>query len=75
MEPTIIPSALKHGHPPDHILHALRFARLHISHDDGFSMVIGPDPAGNELEVGVVDTMAGPVIVHCMRARPKYLRS
>ena len=42
--------------------------------DDGFTMFVGPDHAGNFLEVGVIDSERGPVIVHAMPARPKYLR-
>ena len=42
--------------------------------DDGFTMFVGADPAANLLEIGVVDTSDGPIIVHAMPARPKYLR-
>ena len=42
--------------------------------DDGFTMFIGPDQAGNLLEVGVVDSDDGPIVVHAMAARTKYLR-
>jgi hypothetical protein len=42
--------------------------------DDGFTMFIGADPASNLFEVGVVDTSDGPMIIHAMPARPKYLR-
>lgn len=42
--------------------------------DDGFTMFVGADPAANLLEVGVVETSDGPIIVHAMPARPKYLR-
>ena len=42
--------------------------------DDGFTMLVGADPAANLLEIGVVDTSNGPIIVHAMPARPKYLR-
>ena len=37
-------------------------------------MLVGADPAANLLEIGVVDTSNGPIIVHAMPARPKYLR-
>jgi len=36
-------------------------------------MFIGPRPDGGLLEVGVVDSESGPVIVHADRARPKFL--
>ena len=42
--------------------------------DDGMTMFVGPDPAGNLLEIGVVGTDEGPLIVHAMPARPQYLR-
>jgi hypothetical protein len=42
--------------------------------DDGFTMFIGPDQTGNLLEVGVVDSNDGPIVVHAMAARAKYLR-
>jgi hypothetical protein len=37
-------------------------------------MLIGADPTGNLLEIGVIDSADGPIIVHAMTARPKYLR-
>lgn len=37
-------------------------------------MLVGPDHAGNLHEIGVVDSDDGPVIVHAMLARAKYLR-
>ena len=42
--------------------------------DDGFVMFVGADTAGNLLEVGVIDSADGPIIVHAMPARSKYLR-
>ena len=42
--------------------------------DEGFTMLVGADPVANLLEIGVVDTSDGPIIVHAMPARPKYLR-
>ena len=49
-------------------------ARKHGIHDDGFVMFVGADNAGNLLEIGVIDSADGPIIVHAMPARPKYLR-
>jgi len=37
-------------------------------------MLVGPDRAGNLYEIGVLDSPDGPVVVHPMPARPKYLR-
>ena len=42
--------------------------------DDGFVMFVGADTAGNLLAVGVIDSADGPIIVHAMPARSKYLR-
>ncbi len=39
---------------------------------DGLTMFVGTANTGNLLEVGVVDTSDGPIIVHAMSARPKY---
>jgi hypothetical protein len=36
-------------------------------------MLIGADQAGNLYEIGVVSSAEGPVIVHAMPARHKYL--
>jgi len=37
-------------------------------------MFVGADTSGNLLEVGVIDSVDGPIIIHAMPARPKYLR-
>lgn len=42
--------------------------------DEGLTMFIGADRAGNLLEVGVIDSVDGPIIIHAMTARAKYLR-
>jgi len=42
--------------------------------DDDLVMLVGPDRTGRLLEVGVVVGNDGPVIVHAMEARTKYLR-
>ncbi len=55
------------------MIHVLRNPVRIESLDEGFTMFVGPDHAGNLLEVGVIDSDRGPVIVHAMPARPKYL--
>lgn len=74
VDPAIADSARKHGVPDAHMLHALRNT-VHVFEpdDEGLTMLIGPRPDGDLLEVGVVDAEPRPVIVHAMRARPKYL--
>lgn len=49
-------------------------ARRHGVHDDGFVMFVGADTSGNLLEIGVIESVDGPIIIHAMTARPKYLR-
>lgn len=73
LAPIIAESARKHGVTDDNILHAFDNPIRSEDLDDGFVMLIGSDRSGNLLEVGVVIGDYGPVIVHAMPARPKYL--
>lgn len=73
-EPIILPSAHKHGIPEEDVLHAWRNAVDVWEQDDEMTMLIGPDCSARLLEVGLVDSDQGPVIVHCMLARRKYFR-
>lgn len=73
-KPLIANSARKHGVHDHDILHAFDNPILAEDLDDGFTMLVGPDRAGYLLEVGVIDTIDGPVVVHAMQARRKYLR-
>ena len=73
-EPLIAESARKHGFQDHDILHAFDNPILAEDLDDGFTMLVGPDHSGNLLEVGVVDSVDGPVIIHAMTARKRYLR-
>jgi hypothetical protein len=72
--PLIAPSARKHGIADTDMIHAFNHPILVDDLDDGFTMFVGADPAANLLEIGVVDTSDGPIIIHAMPARPKYLR-
>jgi hypothetical protein len=74
IEPRIIDSARKHAVSDEIILHAFNNPILVEDLDEGLTMFIGPDRAGNLFEIGVVESDGGPVVVHAMRARPKYLR-
>lgn len=56
------------------MLHAFNHPMFVDDLDDGFVMFVGADTAGNLLEIGVIDSADGPIIVHAMPARPKYLR-
>lgn len=73
-QPRIVESARKHGVSDETILHAFNNPILAEDFDEGMTMFIGPDRAGNLYEIGVVSTDEGPIVVHAMKARPKYLR-
>jgi hypothetical protein len=70
---TIAPSARRHGIDDLDMLHAYRNPILVNYLGDDLTMLIGPARDGTPLEVGVADSEDGPVIVHAMRARPKFL--
>jgi hypothetical protein len=72
--PLIAASARKHGIHDDDMLHAFNHPIFVDDLDDGFVMFVGADTTGNLLEIGVIDSADGPIIVHAMAARPKYLR-
>lgn len=72
--PLIASSARKHKIPDDDIFHAFDHPILVDELDEGLTMFIGADRAGNLLEIGVIDSSDGPIVVHAMAARPKYLR-
>jgi hypothetical protein len=73
-QPRIVDSARKHGVSDETILHVFNNPVLVEDLDEGMTMFIGPDRAGNLFEIGVVGTEGGPVVVHAMKARPKYQR-
>lgn len=72
-EPFIAPSARRHRVSDTAILHAFDHP-IRVEQLDDLTMLVGPDLAGNLFEVGVVDSEDGPVIIHAMSARRKYLR-
>ena len=72
--PVVTPSARKHGVDDETIRHAFNNPIRAYDLDDGFTMLIGPDQAGNLYEIGVVDSDEGPVVVHAIGARPRFLR-
>lgn len=72
--PVIAASARKHGVNDETILHAFNNPVRVEALDEGLTMLIGPDRAGNLYEVGIVAADEGPVVVHAMPARPRYLR-
>jgi hypothetical protein len=73
-QPRIVESARKHGVSDETILHAFNNPILVEDFDEGMTMFIGPNRAGNLYEIGVVGTDEGPMVVHAMKAQRKYLR-
>lgn len=69
----IADSARRHAIADDDMLHAVRNAIATEDLGDGFTMLVGPARDARLVEVGVVDGASGPVIVHAMAARRKYL--
>ncbi len=74
MNPLSLQARTGHGVSDATIRHAFQHPIRLEQLDDDLTMLIGPDHAGNLYEVGVVDSEEGPVIVHAMAARTKYLR-
>ncbi len=70
----ILASARKHGVSDDDIRHAVENSVVggRSDNDSGFLMLVGPDQAGNLLEVGVVVTDDIEYAIHAMRARLRY---
>jgi hypothetical protein len=58
------------------IHHALQNALAvdEIADDPVRYLVLGPDRAGNLLELVVLDRSHGPAVIHAMRMRPQYRR-
>ena len=70
-EAPIWPSARRHGIPDEDMRHALRnfIVRADDPEDDSVELFLGPDYAGNLIEVGVLDTGDELVIIHAMPGR------
>ena len=71
-DPRVLQSAAWHGVAEQDALHAGSFAIDASTVGQGMARSIGPDRAGNLVEVGVVAWHIA--IVHAMRARPRSLR-
>lgn len=70
----IASSARKHRIADDDMLHAFNQPLASWELGDGLTMLVGPARNAQLLEVGVVVGDAGPVIVHAMPARSRFLR-
>lgn len=71
----IADSARKHSVADDDMLHAVRVPFRIIEQEyDGEErlLVIGADKAGRLLEVVVVQTDSGPLVIHADNLRPKF---
>jgi hypothetical protein len=73
-DPLIATSARRHGIRDDDMIHAFNHPILVEDLDEGLTMFVGADQAGNLLEIGVLDSSDGPIVIHAMPARPNFLR-
>ncbi len=73
MNARILASARKHGIADEDILHAFRNAILEVT-DDDIVMLVGPNRDGNLVEVAIIRSENGFLIIHAMQARKKYLK-
>lgn len=73
-EPVILSSARRHQITDSDILHAWRNPIDAWELDEDLTMPVGPNRSAQMLEIGVVNSEEGSVIVHAMTARPKFLK-
>jgi hypothetical protein len=65
----VLRSALRHGIPSEDIHHAISNAVDEVGHDPVRWLVLGPDRAGNLLELVVMDRPVGPAVIHATYRR------
>jgi len=72
----VLLSALRHGIAGEDILHAINHAITvdEVGEDPVRWLVLGPDRAGNLLELVVMDRPVGPAVIHAMPMRTQYRR-
>ena len=72
----VLRSALRHGIPGEDIRHGINHAITvdEVGDDPVRWLVLGPDRAGNLLELVVMDRPAGPAVIHAMTMRTQYRR-
>ncbi len=70
----ILPSGRRHGIADEDIQHGIENALAieEVAEDPVRYLVLGPDRAGNPLELAVLDRPQGPAVIHAMKMRPKY---
>lgn len=72
--PIIAVSARRHGVSDEDMLHAYSHPMRIFELDEGLTMIIGANQAAIIYEIGIVDGVQAPVIVHAMKARERFLR-
>jgi hypothetical protein len=67
---------MRHGIPGEDIRHAIdnAVAVEEVGDDPVRWLVLGPDRAGNLLELVVMDRPTGPAVIHAMPIRAAYRR-
>ena len=70
----VLPSAYRHSIEVEDALHAICNAVVveEVDQDPTRYLVLGPDRAGNLLEVVVMDRPQGPAVIHSMPMQAKY---
>lgn len=72
--PVIADSGHSHGIDSDDMVHAFNNAVDAYDLGDGFVMLVGPARDAQLLEIGYISSADAHIIVHAMKARPKFLR-
>ena len=72
----ILSSGRRHGVEDEDIHHCIENAVAieEVAEDPVRYLVLGPDRAGNLLELVILDRPQGPAVIHAMKMRPKYRR-
>jgi hypothetical protein len=72
----IVSSARKHGISDDDIRHACNnaVAAIRTTDQPDFTMLVGPDLAGQLLEIGVLAADDNDYVIHAMAVRAKYVQ-
>ena len=72
----ILPSSRRDSIDDEDIQHAVEHALVieEVGEDPLRFLTLGPDRAGNLLELVVLDRPQGPAIIHAMKMREKYRR-
>jgi len=72
----ILGSANRHGIDPSDVDHALRHALVveEVGEDPLRYPLLGPDAAGNMLDLVVMDRPQGPAVIHAMQMQAQYER-